>query len=611
MKLFAVDCRQGQADSDPFAVASWSDLRHSYETDWDAWKLEAVEHAKAGYTMVAHGAEQVVTYLLHNRDEYVRVDYRSDEYQWARWYYDSNHEPMPIWDSRPLSGNLPWSELVTGVGLIAYPTPQRHTWQHRKRWAERCWSHKVVCCPLCRDVVDRWYWRCAEHDQGECEECWRMQHACAVYRYMDRYARMAEGYGVKPSRTIGGMAMRLWRTIDRPAPIKLATREMDEFARLGYRAGRTECFKLGATGPVTYGDVSQMYASILQEIHLPTPETTQFRDVSTLEPGWMSKPGISDCTVCVPHMYLPPLGIMTKTGFVFPVGEFRGHFTHGELRMAVERGCEILEVHKSLFGTDTTQPMGGFAAGMVSWREDLRRSKDPLELVVKQLLVSLYGMLGMKPWHDTEYVQPLPPGTDMADWPFHDFQILPTHILMRRSDRRYRRGDYANPLWAALITAEARIRLYKLMEQHGGEMVYCDTDSIITMGELRDVGNAPGQLRYQGFYEQSWILAPKLYRLQGTHNGERNAHAGIPQWQLDRLIQEGRARKSAPVGILESFWTGLEAGRWVTMPVERKWEIGKRQPVSSYDVLTEGGWTDTRPLVLGPAFTESVTTDEL
>ena len=598
MKILAVDARVAMPNVSPFSVAVWSDRESDYLEDWQTWRDAAAQFGADGYTMIAYGAEQAVTRLLYNHSEHVRVDYRAGEYVSARWHYDAEHDPMPIWDMRPLCGALTIRKLIEAVGLTPYETPQRYTWQHSTKWHNPCFEHEVQCCPLCWDVINRAKWQCDEHWKGECDACWRSQNAHAVYLYMERYVRMAEGYGLKPSRTVGGMAHAIWRHLDRPNPIRLSTREQDDFARRGYRAGRTECFKLGQCGPVTYGDVSQMYASILRDIELPTPASTTLTAGSETHADALAWPGISDCTVTTGERYLPVLGVQQEQGYVFPVGTFRGHFTHAELELAGSRGYQIQEVHATLCGMDWEPPFASFAAGMMDWREDLRKAKDPLEIAVKLMLNALYGMIGMKAWHETEYVMPLPAETTMADWPYHDIKITPSGPKLRRCDLHYRRGQYANPLWAALVTAAARVKLYLLMEQCGSEIVYCDTDSIITMGELPEDVNEPGRMRYQGWFAESAILAPKMYRLQGGHGGQKMAHAGIPAWQIDRLITEGKARSGGPVGIMDSFHTGLEAGRWVTYQTDRQYSVGKRQPVNVAALNEPDGWTDTRPLVL-------------
>lgn len=598
MKILAVDARVAMPNVSPFSVAVWSDRESDYLEDWQTWRDAAAQYGADGYTMVTYGAEQAIIRLLYSQSEYVRVDYRAGEFVSARWHYDCNSDPMPIWDMRPLCGALTIRKLIEAVGLTPYETPQRYTWQHSTKWHNPCFDHNEQCCPLCWDKINRAKWQCDEHWKGECDACWRSQNAHAIYLYMARYARMAEGYGINPSRTVGGMAHVIWRHLDRPDPIRLSSREQDDFARRGYRAGRTECFKLGQCGPVTYGDVSQMYASILRDIELPTPASTMLGEGGTAPVEKYIWPGIVDATVRVPDSYVPILGIQSEQGFIFPTGTFRGHFTTTELNLALSRGVDVIETHSSLMGTERCRPFASFAEGMMNWREDLRREKDPLEIAVKLMLNSLYGMIGMKAWHETEYVMPLPAETTMADWPYHDIKVLKDHVLMRRSDLRYRRGHYANPLWAALITAAARVKLYLLMEQCGSELVYCDTDSIITMGELPEDVDEPGRMRYQGWFQESAILAPKMYRLQGGHGGQKLAHAGIPAWQIDRLIAEGKAKSGGPVGIMDSFHTGLEAGRWVSYQTDRQYSIGKRQPVNVATLNVPHGWTNTRPLIL-------------
>lgn len=604
MNILAIDARLGQPDNDPIGIALWSDDGGGYYADYDTFRLDAIACAVDGYTLIAHGAEQVVSTLLYRHHEHVRVNYRDEQFVFAQWHYDLHHEPMPIWDSRPLAGNLPIGKLVEAVGLEPYPTPQMYTWQYQQRWRGYCFEHKALSCPLCWGKIDRAQWWCADHQRGECDECWKLQHAQAVYLYMRRYAEMAEGYGFKPSRTIGGMAHRVWRHLDRPQPCRLPSDEMDRFARQGYFGGRVECFKLGECGLVCYGDISQMYASVLRDVTLPTPQSMRLVTDQPIPESVLEWPGVSDCTVTVPDLYLPPLPLRREHDIVYPVGQFRGHFTHGELRLALTRGCQIDAIHASLYGSEMCAPFEIFARGLMDWREDLRRKHDPLEVAVKLMLNSLYGYIGMRPTFESNYVMPLPPGTTMRDWPYHDVKVLRDHILMRRSSLARRRPKFSNPLWAALITAEARLRLYRHMEVYGADLLYVDTDSVIVWSEIQAGDGSPGELRFQGMYEESTILAPKMYRLQSVMGAPRMAHAGIPEWQVEQLLADGQIRRAHDVGVMEGFHTGLEPGRRVFMPTDRRYEMGKRIPLDPRPLGQREGWTDTRPIVLGPVLGE-------
>lgn len=597
-KWFAVDCTTAAETEEPFGAAWFTDLGGGYSDDWAEWRRWAVSHAAEGYTMVLHGAESGVTRLLYPRREYVQCHYRDGEYSSAEWHYDPTVQPMQIWDSMSLAGGQSLPTLVTKTVGDLYPTPQRYTWRYLARWRQPCFGHGTARCPLCYGLVDRVSWRCKRHDTPECPECWRVQRAEAVYRFMVEYSLLADRYGVKPTKTIGGLALTIWRRIDEPPPIRLRSKAMEEAARRGYFGARAEATKLGHTGAVVYGDVEKMYGSVMADIRLPTPESTLLNDGAGNTGQWLMYPGMSDCTVTVPDCYVPPLPFRRGGRLLFPVGEFRGWFSHDELRLAIDHGATVRHWHASLYGTETTKPIEYFALALMDYIPHLAKHGMVTEETAKRVLNALYGCIGMRQGCQTCYVLPLPPGTTPSDWPYHEVKVLRDHILMRRESWQSRRSKWSNPLWAALITAAARVKLYNLLVMHGGELAYTDTDSVITMGELRGESEGPGGLHYKGTFTDSWIVGPKLYRLEHPTGNVRLAHSGIPRWQLDRLLEHGQAERGETVGVLEGFFTGLEPGRYVRYNVGRRYEIGQRQPLDLAALSDPDGWTDTRPVVL-------------
>jgi DNA polymerase type B, organellar and viral len=592
----AVDITSGDAANDPFCAAFKSDIISDHSNDYYTTREFLAGHGRRKYTMVAYNTEQVITRLLYRNRENVRVYYREDTYTYGEWWFDDDSPPMQIWDIKLLAGGMSMRELCECTGVEQYELPQRYTAAYKRRWKNGCAFHMVPSCPECWGVIERALWRCAEHDIPECESCYRLRNAEAIYRYVERYAAYAESHNVTPSRTIGGMALKLWRSWDNPEPIRLPRVTMDGMARKAYYGGRTECLKIGSTGPVTYGDVRAMYGSVMQDVELPTPDSMVTLSADCSIQVVYEQCGASECTVRVPEMYVPPLPYRWNGMIVYPTGTFRGWWPHVELRHAIDCGVEILERHQSLYGTDTVKPFAIFAGGLLELRQEFARKHDSMEQVAKLMLNSLYGYIGMKSEWDSAYIMPLPPGTSARDWPHHEVQVLKGHVLLRREDHRHGRSQWSNPLWAAIITATARVKLHRYMLANQAGLCYVDTDSIITMGELVGTGVGDGELQHVGLYDSSWIVAPKIYRLETAAHTQRVAAAGIPRWQLDALINGTEYRDGHAVGIMEGFWTGIEPGRYVRYHATRQYDTGKRHLLNEPSLSERDGWSDTSPL---------------
>jgi hypothetical protein len=596
MKILAIDITAGDNVNDPFGCAFYSDQANGYECDRGILQARLLSHARTGYTMVAHGAEDAITRLLYQASENVRVFYRQDEYSHAEWFYEDNKPSIQIWDVRLLAGGMTIRELCACTGSEQYEMPQRYSVAYKRRWQRGCALHGAPSCKECWGIIDRALWSCDTHGKPECEECYRLRQATAIYRYMERYAEFAESRLVKPSRTIGGMALKLWRVWDTPKPIRMPKPAMDTAARKAYYGGRVECLKLGATGIVSHGDVRAMYGAIMRDIELPTPESTVLVGKSDISSDILDRNGASECTVEIPDIYAPPLPYRWHGMVVYPSGRIRAWWPHVELRHAIECGVEILAVHKSLYGTEAYKPFSIFAGGLLDLRAQYEREHNAMQHPVKLMLNSLYGYIGMKSSWDSTYVMPLPRGTTASDWPFHEVQVCKGHMLLRRSDWRHGRSEWANPLWAAIITATGRVQLHTYMQANLGGLCYVDTDSVVTMGELDGTGKGEGQLEFKALYDRSWIVAPKIYRLESLVYDDKTSAAGIPRWQLDALLKGAQYKDGHVVGIMEAFWTGIEPGRYVRYHANRQYDTGKRVLLSRPSLSEDDGWSDTRPL---------------
>ena len=123
-------------------------------------------------------------------------------------------------------------------------------------------------------------------------------------------------------------------------------------------------------------------------------------------------------------------------------------------------------------------------------------------------------------------------------------------------------------IWAAIVTARARIRLHQeivRLSDAGANVLYCDTDSVFySGGSIRYPSKAKnaGDWETKGNYKSLFVAGKKEYILE-RHDGTQDVHAkGIPFEARERYIKEGYAKFSRPTKLLESTRTGIAPNTW-------------------------------------------------
>lgn len=128
----------------------------------------------------------------------------------------------------------------------------------------------------------------------------------------------------------------------------------------------------------------------------------------------------------------------------------------------------------------------------------------------------------------------------------------PEVVGLRSGTVRRLPNPYANPLWAALVTARVRLRL----AQHwgrGAEAVHVYVDALVTrrpLEEFEAVGPAPGQWRRLGEFRGIEVRAPGVWRaldLTGRPIVRRAGHCGDP-FAAHRGGDHGEAAEAAECG---------------------------------------------------------------
>lgn len=406
---------------------------------------------------------------------------------------------------RPLLGG---GGRLIGVDIANGPR-LRCTFAHYRR------SLKFIGGMVGRKKLDR-----DVNDPAYCEEDTRICLDAA--KYLEKFYRSVNA---KFSATSSGAALSQFTRnfLDREQPIPLADhRSWQGWAcaiREAYYGGRSECFRIGEQGHTFAADINSAYPWAMAT--LPYPDTSTARPVRRFN---LDHEGVCYATIKIPsRIRRAPLPFRTKAGNVYPVGTVAGWWAAPELRYAAACGCRV-ETGRGVEFSGVFRPFSDF----VRTHYDVKAgTSDAAERFFRKLLMnSLYGMFGLSPDRQV-YTTKIPATGKYVPW--GKGAIIPSFNI----------APFANQIWAVYTTAYVRVRLAELMdetERRGGDVVYCDTDSIYYRAdsELWPTTDALGALSADG-RAPFRIVAPKCYSFGDVVKckGIKNARAA----HLDGLAE--------------------------------------------------------------------------
>lgn len=389
-----------------------------------------------------------------------------------------------------------------------------------------------------------------------------------LLRWMtDFQTRCHEAVGINITATIGGLAMKAWRTNFQD---RTYTSFNDAVALEAYYGGRCEIFHKGKVeGPVRAPDVNSMYPFVM---------TFEYPDSGTMQKASYrtTKFGVGRFVVYVPEdTFVPVLPTRIEDRLHFPTGWIEGTWTYHEIRRAVEKGAKVAKEWDS-WGTDVAcRPFDKYVQTYYALRLD---SKDDAESTFwKLLLNNLYGRLGQ---HNDRI--------EIVTQPMSRRALAKTGAeLIRKTGRFYvyrlpllEPPETANYLWAAYVTSYARLHLEGLLQSvhdQGKTLCYCDTDSVMYQGveaakldiDLTRLGALKEEV-----YDSGEFLISKGYVLRkGDEIKIACKGVNVPR-ELDKALHgtnenpqfkflyEGEATVKKPIRLRQSLVTGQKANVW-------------------------------------------------
>ena len=391
-----------------------------------------------------------------------------------------------------------------------------------------------------------------------------MRDARISYRVARELDSIYTGIGVRTRTTLASTAYHLWEEKYFGEKLRHAPDEIREAGKNAYFGGRTEPFAIGDFKNVVVADIASMYpwAMVADSFPVLWGPIRQFAN-QILVAGRKRKYKFV-AFAKIESSYSPGLLPYRHKNFStsYPIGVFSGWYIGEELEYAASCGArvEIVEGYEFL---ETIRPFDGYVADLFSRKNAARGT---LKLVYKLLLNSLYGKFGSQGSRIT--------ATPLEEWEEngrpHEWDCRVWNgLVIYRCDAPP--PPWGNMIWAAIVTARARIKLHKeivRLNESGAKVLYCDTDSVFFIPSDKKNIRYPktatnaGDWELKGIYKSLYVAGKKEYILEEM-DGTNHVHAkGIPYEARENYIRQGHAEFKRPTRLLESTRTGIGANIW-------------------------------------------------
>jgi hypothetical protein len=370
------------------------------------------------------------------------------------------------------------------------------------------------------------------------------------------------------------------------------TNESEADTRQAYYGGRCEVIKNTLENGYHY-DVNSLYPYIMKNSAFPVGDCIKvsgtqaekvYRSLTACDYGKVF------CHVKVrvdPSVYLPVLPLKRDGKLLFPTGEFSGWWTWDELAFACTRGTEVIEV----CGLQVFNKCKSFFSKYIKKCEyEKINSIGAKREFYKLLQNTLYGKTGQRRERLTIKLQTAT-RLKILEYKKIDYinVVITNGITCCQYIDQERRSPYIKPHVAAMVTARARMLLFKGIEaikRAGGHIYYYDTDSLVSdmplpSGMIDD--KEYGKYKLEGEIEQAIFLQPKVYAEKMKGEDLAVKMKGVPKmympaeisWYAETL-QDLARYQNIEGDIRKEIFTGTE--RYKIMTAIKK-QVSFNQPI--------------------------------
>ena len=430
----------------------------------------------------------------------------------------------------------------------------------------------------------------AEQDQIQAR-C--LTDASIVYQAIARFQEELLSLGGSLQPTLAGVAMDLYRRRFQKRPWKAVSPEANKLARGAFYGGRVENFAVGKVEGVNLYDANSLYPFVQQRSKFPHPDHLRLEEGRGMASALDQWEGVAEATVAVPDTLIPPLPVRFSAKLFFPTGVLHACWTLAELRAAQARGCSIRHLDWVLGSDRLFEPFTSFVEALWGLRKTYQAT-DPFRAdLVKLILNSLYGRFGLNPDKGLNRLILCTRDTDWSKLEGYSTAYCQGEIVAYGPLPQTRQPAYVNTLLAAQVSSQARLHLLEALEGQGEDLIYCDTDSVMTRGTL-PVSDELGGWKAQMLDGSADLLGPKEYVLHNHAFDARYVVKGVPSAEARQYITQGIARFKRAVQIREALARGKQPSEWVEVIKEHRPTLPKRLPaLTPFDQLSP--WCLTVP----------------
>lgn len=354
----------------------------------------------------------------------------------------------------------------------------------------------------------------------------------ALYESLEVFTKT---FDIKPKLTIASTAFSVvlstkYKNIPLRKILKnYMTKDQEDFVRGSYKGGRVEVFQRFAENVNSY-DINSLYPHAMQHFNYPFGKLYEQDGESFELLIKKGKLGIAECLIEAPDMNIPYLGVKYDDKLVFPVGRWKDTLTSLEVVEARKRGYKI----KILKGLIWNKKGRVFRVYVDTYYSIKSNSKGAKKECAKLFLNSPYGKFGQSRTNKAIKTR-----DEMIKCGYSINEASFDGGYLYSFDETSYQNRSINPVYATFVTAYARHVLYEGIEtvlNLGGDVYYCDTDSIKTNIKLPAEmihSTDLGKWDFEGHYKESVFVSPKLYSMLGDETVKKAK--GVYKENIDNL----------------------------------------------------------------------------
>jgi len=383
-----------------------------------------------------------------------------------------------------------------------------------------------------------------------------------VFLAVSQLQEILRNLGGELKGTLPGCAMDLFRRVYQKHPWAVLPEGVNKASRIGYYGGRCENFAAGLVEGVNAYDVTSLYPALMRVIEFPLPQRMRVELKPTMGGEWENWEGIAYAVIEMPDYFIPLLPYRKEKRCFFPTGRMEGAWPIRELLRAVDYGAVLRKVEWVLGAEDTFNPFARFVEDLYRTRQYYLDEGSINSNIIKLLLNSLYGRFGLIPEGGLYNLVHLDGSVDLSEYEGYTTHVINNQVFAYGMIREIRYPDYANVFFSAQVTGHGRIFLLDELVRQGEQVVYCDTDSILTRGTIA-IQDGLGGWRCTMEGGTADLISPKEYALHNAVLGDRYHAKGIPDSLAAEYIKTGSARFYRAIGLREALNSTVKPAQWV------------------------------------------------